>query len=84
MSIPKLDTCIPEFGMCIPKSETEIFCKDSAFFLKHQMIIELSFVCSLFVRMIIGLEDLDRMVVVEDNPGGWFLLQLQFLTGLIP
>jgi hypothetical protein len=84
MSIPKFGIYIPEFGMCIPKSETEIFCKDSAFFLKHKIISELSFVCSLFVRMIIGLEDLDVLVVVEDNPGGWFLLQLQFLTSLIP
>lgn len=84
MSIPKFGIYIPESGMCIPKFGTEIFCKDNAFFLKHKKISELSFVCSLFVRMIIGLEDLDRMVVVEDNPGGWFLLQLQFLTGLIP
>jgi hypothetical protein len=48
------------------------------------MIIELSLMFYLFIRMIIGFEDLDGMVVVEDDPGGWFLLQLQFLTGLIP
>ena len=84
MFIPKFGIYIPESGMCIPKFGTEIFRKDSAFFLKHQMIIELSLMFYLFIRMIIGFEDLDGMVVVEDDPGGWFLLQLQFLTGLIP
>ena len=47
-------------------------------------MIELSLMFSLFIRMIIGFEDLNGVVVVEDDPGGEFLLQTEFLTGFIP
>ena len=47
-------------------------------------MIELSLMFSLFIRMIIGFEDLDGMVVVEDDPGGWGLLQTEFLAGFVP
>ena len=48
------------------------------------MIIELSLMFSLFIRMIISFEDLDGMVFVEDDPGGEFLLQTEFLAGFVP
>ena len=75
---------IPKCGIYIPKFETEIWYKESAFFLKQQMIIELSLMFSLFIRMIISFEDLDGMVFVEDDPGGEFLLQTEFLAGFVP
>ena len=40
------------------------------------MIIELILVFYLFIRMIIGLENLDGVVVVEDDSGGWGLSQI--------
>ena len=75
MSIPKFGIYIPESGMYILKFGTEIWYKDNAFFLKHQMIIELSLMFYLFIRMIIGFEDLDGVVVVEDDPGWWLLAE---------
>ena len=36
-------------------------------------MIELSLMFSLFIRMIIGFEDLNGVVVVEDNLGWWGL-----------
>ena len=31
-----------------------------------------------------SLKNLDGMVVVEDNPGGWGLIQTEFLAGFVP
>ena len=76
MSIPKFGIYIPKFGMCIPKFETETWYKESAFFLKHQMMIELSLMFSLFIRMIISFENLDGVVDVEDDSGGWGLSEI--------
>jgi len=39
-------------------------------------MIELSLMFSLFIRMIIGFEDLNGVVVVEDDLGGWSLPQI--------
>ena len=84
MFIPKFGIYIPEFGICMPKSETEICCKDNPFFLKHQIIIELSLMLGLFIRLIIGLEDLDGVVVVELDLERGILCKMEGCAGFIP